>query len=84
MNLPSRKERKALAKAFGLVKKKESFKERMERITRSQEIGKQIHLQHLQNMENQRREEEKAKEKEQTSWEQQELKKTISESNPEE
>ena len=56
----------------------------MERITRSQELGKQIHLQHLQNMENQRREEEEAKEKEQTSWEQQELKKTISESNTEE
>jgi len=83
MNLPSRKERRALAKALGLVKKKESFKEMMERITRSQELGKQIHLQHLQNIENQRREEEESK-KEQTSWEQQELKKTISEPNTEE
>lgn len=72
MNLPSRKERKALAKAFGLVKKNESFKERMERITRSQEIGKQIHLQHLQDIENHRIKEEEVKENNQTSWEQQE------------
>jgi hypothetical protein len=84
MNLPSRRERRALARALGLVKKKETFKETMERFTRSQELGKQIHLQHLQNIENQRKAEEESKQKEETSWEQQELKKTISESNTEE
>ncbi len=54
MYLPSRKERKALAKKLGLKKKKESFKEMVERFGRSQEYGKMIHLQHLQNQENSR------------------------------
>jgi len=54
MNYTSRKERKALAKKLGLVKKKESFKQMMERIGRAQEFGKIIHLQHIQNIENQK------------------------------
>jgi len=54
MYLPSRKERKALAKKLGLKKKKESFKEMVERFGRSQEYGKMLHLQHLQNQENSR------------------------------
>lgn len=88
-HIPSRKERKALAKKLGLVKKKETFKERIERIARAQEVGKQLHLLHLQNIENQRKLEEiKKEEKPQSltpsSWEQQEWKKIISEFKPEE
>jgi hypothetical protein len=53
-NFPSRRERRALARQFGLTKKKESLKEYSERIARAQELGKQIHLYHLQNQENAR------------------------------
>ena len=53
MNLPSRKERKALAKKLGLTKKKESFKQMMARIGRAQEFGKMLHMQHLENIQNQ-------------------------------
>ena len=50
--LMSKKERKALAKKLGLVKKKESYKEMVERFRRAQEFGKMLHLQHLQNIQN--------------------------------
>ncbi len=50
--IPSRRERRAIARKFGLTKKKESLKEYVERVGRAQEFGKQIHLQHLQNQEN--------------------------------
>jgi hypothetical protein len=53
-NFPSRRERKALAKQFGLVKKKETLKEWYARTSRSIELGKQIHLYHLQQQENNR------------------------------
>lgn len=55
-NFPSRRERRALAKQFGLVKntKNESLKEYVERVRRAQELGKQIHLYHLQQQENDR------------------------------
>jgi hypothetical protein len=53
-NFPSRRERRALAKQFGLTKKKESLKEYSERVSRAQQLGKQIHLYHLQNQENAR------------------------------
>jgi len=53
-NFPSRKERKALAKQFGLVKKKETLKEWYARTSRSLELGKQIHLYNLQQQENAR------------------------------
>jgi hypothetical protein len=83
MNLPSRKERKALAKKLGLVKKKESFKEMMARIGRAQEFGKMLHMQHLQNIENQKNQKELTQESVDTQ-DQQELKKIISGQNPEE
>jgi|LakMenE01Jun11ns_1017448.scaffolds.fasta_scaffold8980061_1 hypothetical protein len=54
MYLPSRKERKELAKKLGIKKKKETFKEMVERFGRAQEYGKMLHLQHLQNQENSR------------------------------
>jgi hypothetical protein len=53
-NFPSRRERKALAKQFGLVKKKETLKEWYARTSRSIELGKQIHLYNLQQQENAR------------------------------
>lgn len=88
-NIPSRKERRALAKKLGLVKKKETFKETMERFARSQEMGKMLHLQHLQNIENQRKLEESQKQENPpaqtpTSWDTEELKNLISEQRNEE
>jgi hypothetical protein len=53
MNIPTRRQRRELAKQFGLNKEKESFTQWSERIKRSQEFGKMLHLQHLQNIENQ-------------------------------
>jgi hypothetical protein len=50
--IPSRRERRALAKKLGLTGKKESLKQFTERTRRSAEFGKQLHLQHLQNQEN--------------------------------
>ena len=52
--IPSRKERRALAKKLGLIGKKESLNEYLERSRRAREFGNQIHLQHLQNQENYR------------------------------
>jgi hypothetical protein len=52
--IPSRKERRALAKKLGLIGKKESLTQYIERVGRAREFGKQIHLQHLQNGENAR------------------------------
>lgn len=52
--IPSRKERRALAKKLGLIGKKESVSQFVERVGRAREFGKQIHLQHLQNSENAR------------------------------
>jgi hypothetical protein len=92
MYLPSRKERKALAKKLGLKKKKESFKEMVERFGRAQEFGKMIHLQHLQNQENSRinldekieneLEESKQIPQESQEWGKDELKKIISGETP--
>jgi hypothetical protein len=48
MYFPSRRERRAFAKKLGLKKKDETHKEWLERINRSHEAGKQIHLQRLQ------------------------------------
>ncbi len=53
MNTPTRRQRRQLVKQFGLNKEKESFTQWSERIKRSQEFGKMLHLQHLQNIENQ-------------------------------
>jgi hypothetical protein len=52
--IPSRRERRALAKKLGLSGKKESLSQFIERTRRSAEFGKQLHLQHLQNQENYR------------------------------
>jgi len=86
MNLPSRKERKALAKKLGLVKKKESFKEMMSRIGRAQEFGKMLHMQHLENIQNQLnpKAEVDSEAAEELIETQQELKKLISDKNTEE
>lgn len=89
MYLPSRKERKALAKKLGLKKKKESFKEMIERFGRAQEYGKMIHLQHLQNIENSRNnfdqnlEKEEQKPTDSSDWNAEEFKKIIRGENPE-
>ena len=48
MYFPSRKERRAFAKKLGLKKKDETYDQWLERTRRSQEAGKQIHLQRLQ------------------------------------
>jgi hypothetical protein len=48
MYFPSRRERRAFAKKLGRKKKDETHKEWLERINRSHEAGKQIHLQRLQ------------------------------------
>jgi hypothetical protein len=62
MNFPSRRERRAMAKAMGLTKKKENIVQMSERFKRSNEFGKMIHLQHLQNLENSRINSEKIEE----------------------
>lgn len=62
MNFPSRRERRAMAKAMGLTKKKETLVQMSERFKRSNEFGKMIHMQHLQNMENSRINSEKIEE----------------------
>jgi hypothetical protein len=67
MNLPSRRERRALAKKFGLIKKNETLKERSERTMRSLEMGKMIHLAHLEEIENQRISKENLEKTEETS-----------------
>jgi predicted component of type VI protein secretion system len=62
MNFPSRRERRSMAKAMGLTKKKENLVQMSERFKRSNEFGKMIHLQHLQNLENSRINSEKIEE----------------------
>ena len=63
--IPSRRERRSLAKKLGLTGKKESLKQFTERTRRSAEFGKQLHLQHLQNQENHRINLEEGKEQDQ-------------------
>jgi len=48
----SRRQRRQMAKQLGYIKKNESPEERIERIRRSQQMGKQIHLQHLEQVKN--------------------------------
>jgi hypothetical protein len=67
MNFPSRRERRAMAKAMGLTGKKESLAQMSERFKRSNEFGKMIHLQHLQNLENTRINSEKIEETEENT-----------------
>jgi len=48
----SRRQRRQMAKHFGFLGKKESFDEMRERIRRSQQMGKQIHLKNMENIKN--------------------------------
>jgi hypothetical protein len=48
----SRRQRRQMAKQFGLLGKKESFSDMRERIRRAQQMGKQIHLKNLENNRN--------------------------------
>ena len=48
MYFPSRRERRAFAKKLGLRKKDETYTQWLERTRRSQEAGKQIHFQRIQ------------------------------------
>jgi hypothetical protein len=66
MNFPSRRERRAMVKSMGLMKKKETLVQMSERFKRSSEFGKMIHLQHLQNLENNRINSEKIEDLEET------------------
>ena len=59
-NLPSRSQRRKLAKKLGLIKK-ETFIERSERIQRSLKMGNKIHMKHLENIENKRLNQEESK-----------------------
>jgi len=52
MEFPGRKERRALAKKLGFKSKNEPTQEWIERIQRSQDIGKQIHLMNIQELAN--------------------------------
>lgn len=58
----SRRQRRQMAKQFGFLGKKESFDEMRERIRRSQQMGKQIHLKNIENIKNNQIETQKAKE----------------------
>jgi len=76
----SRRQRRQLAKQFGLLGKKESFSEMRERIRRAQKMGKQIHLKNLEEAKNNQIEADRNREREiQNS-----LAKEISSSNPNE
>jgi hypothetical protein len=66
MNFPSRRERRAMVKSMGLIKKRETLVQMSERFKRSNEFGKMIHLQHLQNLENNRINSEKIEDVEET------------------
>ena len=48
----SRRQRRQMAKQFGLLGKKESFSDMRERIRRSQQMGKQIHLKNMEEIRN--------------------------------
>lgn len=58
----SRRQRRQMAKHFGFLGKKESFDEMRERIRRSQQMGKQIHLKNIENIKNNQIETQRAKE----------------------
>lgn len=58
----SRRQRRQMAKQFGLLGKKESFDEMRERIRRAQQMGQQIHLKNLENNKNSQIEAQRARE----------------------
>lgn len=48
----SRRYRRAMAKQFGLLSKKETFDQMIERYKRSTQMGEKFHTQHLQDLKN--------------------------------
>jgi hypothetical protein len=48
----SRRYRRAMAKQFGLLSKKETLNQMLERYRRSAQMGDQFHTQHLQDLKN--------------------------------
>ena len=48
----ARRQRRELAKHFGYLGKNEGISEMRERLQRSQKMGKQMHLQHLERVQN--------------------------------
>lgn len=58
----SRRQRRQMAKHFGLLGKNESLDQRRERIRRSQKMGKQIHLKNLEDIRNDQIEAQKSRE----------------------
>jgi hypothetical protein len=48
----SRRYRRAMAKQFGLLSKKETLNQMLERYRRSAQMGEQFHTQHLQDLKN--------------------------------
>lgn len=49
----SRRERREYAKRLGILSKKETYEQRMERLGRSRSAGEYLHTQHLQGIKNQ-------------------------------
>ena len=49
----SRRYRRSLAKQFGLLSKKETLEQMLERYRRSAQMGEQFHTKHLQDLKNQ-------------------------------
>lgn len=48
----SRRYRRSMAKQFGLLSKKETFDQMIERYKRSTQMGERFHTQHLQDLKN--------------------------------
>ena len=58
----SRRQRRQMAKQFGLLGKNESFDQMRERIKRAQKMGQQIHLKNLEDVRNNQIEAQKSRE----------------------
>lgn len=58
----SRRQRRQMAKQFGLLGKNESYDQKCERIRRAQKMGKQIHLKNLEDVRNNQIESQKSME----------------------
>lgn len=58
----SRKERRQIAKNFGLLGGQQSLSQKLERFRRSNEMGKQFHLRHLEEVRNFQIDEQRKKE----------------------
>lgn len=67
----SRRERRGLAKDMGLLSKKESYTEMMERFRRSKKAGDYLHTHHLQDVRNYQEDQKISKTEEKNSEEHQ-------------